>query len=119
MTLAEEQLAAWNEPDGVSPRGTLVVIPGRGEGPSVYERFGRRLAADTGALFAAGLVAAGGRAGRHHGRPARRAQRSDPPHGGRDDRAVPGAAAARARPAGHRGLRAARIGITPTALERA
>jgi pimeloyl-ACP methyl ester carboxylesterase len=46
MTLAEEQLAAWNEPDGVSPRGTLVVIPGRGEGPSVYERFGRRLAAD-------------------------------------------------------------------------
>jgi len=46
MTLAEEQLAAWNEPDGVNPRGTLVVIPGRGEGPSVYERFGRRLAAD-------------------------------------------------------------------------
>jgi hypothetical protein len=37
---------AWNEPDGVNPRGTLVVIPGRGEGPSVYERFGRRLAAD-------------------------------------------------------------------------
>lgn len=46
MTLVEEQLAAWNEPDGVSPRGTLVVVPGRGEGPSVYERFGRRLAAD-------------------------------------------------------------------------
>src|SRR6202035_5273324 len=46
MTLVDEQLAAWNEPDGLSPRGTLVVIPGRGEEPRVYERFGRRLAAD-------------------------------------------------------------------------
>jgi alpha-beta hydrolase superfamily lysophospholipase len=42
----EEQLAAWNEPGGVAPRGTLVVIPGRGEEPGVYERFGRRLSAD-------------------------------------------------------------------------
>src|ERR1700721_58732 len=97
MTTTERATAAnWSEPDGVNPRGTLVVIPGRGEGPELYERFGRRIAADayrvravadpvadpalttsqvlavtaevrpyvlvgsdTGALFAAGLVASG------------------------------------------------------------
>jgi alpha-beta hydrolase superfamily lysophospholipase len=88
--------ASWAEPDGVAPRGTLIVIPGRGEQPELYERFGRRIASDgyrvhvvadptldaavstaqvlsqsvdvhpyvlvgsdTGALFAAGLVASG------------------------------------------------------------
>jgi len=88
--------ANWTEPDGVAARGTLIVIPGRGEAPELYERFGRRLAgdayrvhvladpvadpalttsqvldvavearplvlagSDTGALFAAGLVASG------------------------------------------------------------
>jgi alpha-beta hydrolase superfamily lysophospholipase len=97
MTTTERATAAnWSEPDGVNPRGTLVVIPGRGEGPELYERFGRRIAgdayrvhavadpvadpalttsqvlavtaevrpyvlvgSDTGALFAAGLVASG------------------------------------------------------------
>jgi alpha-beta hydrolase superfamily lysophospholipase len=39
-------LVSWREPDGVAPRGTLVVVPGRGEHAGVYERFGRRLAAD-------------------------------------------------------------------------
>jgi len=34
------------EPAGLHPRGTLVVLPGRGEQPGLYERFGRRLAAD-------------------------------------------------------------------------
>jgi pimeloyl-ACP methyl ester carboxylesterase len=38
--------SAWDEPAGATPRGTLVVVPGRGEQPAVYERFGRRLAAD-------------------------------------------------------------------------
>ncbi|GIG28531.1 hypothetical protein Cma02nite_11310 [Cellulomonas marina] len=36
----------WTEPDGIAPRGTLVVLVGRGETPEVYERFGRRLSAD-------------------------------------------------------------------------
>lgn len=102
MTVAAERAAAanWTEPDGVAPRGTLVLIPGRGEAPELYERFGRRIAADgyrvhvladpvadpalataqvlglaaeirpyvlagsdTGALFAAGLVASGQLAG--------------------------------------------------------
>lgn len=90
----------WSEPDGIAPRGTLIVIPGRGERPELYERFGRRISSDayrvhavaapaedaaltvsqlsgqlagpapvvlagsdTGALFAAGLVASGQVAG--------------------------------------------------------
>jgi pimeloyl-ACP methyl ester carboxylesterase len=96
MTATTERatVANWAEPDGIAPRGTLIVIPGRGEGPELYERFGRRIAgdayrvhavadpvadpaltttqvlavtaevrpyvlvgSDTGALFAAGLVA--------------------------------------------------------------
>jgi alpha-beta hydrolase superfamily lysophospholipase len=102
MTVTTERATAanWSEPDGVAPRGTLIVIPGRGEGPELYERFGRRIAgdayrvhavadpvadpaltasqvlaitaevrpyvlvgSDTGALFAAGLVASGQVAG--------------------------------------------------------
>jgi pimeloyl-ACP methyl ester carboxylesterase len=39
-------VTAWDEPAGGTPRGTLVVLPGRGETPVSYERFGRRLAAD-------------------------------------------------------------------------
>jgi alpha-beta hydrolase superfamily lysophospholipase len=89
-------VANWAEPEGLNPRGTVIVVPGRGEEPGVYERFGRRISADayrvyavanpvddpaaaeaqvkslldgpkpvilagsdTGALFAAGLVASG------------------------------------------------------------
>jgi alpha-beta hydrolase superfamily lysophospholipase len=37
---------SWSEPDGIAPRGTLIVIPGRGERPELYERFGRRISAD-------------------------------------------------------------------------
>ncbi|MHA3703259.1 alpha/beta hydrolase [Jatrophihabitans sp. YIM 134969] len=36
----------FDEPAGVAVRGTLVLVPGRGETPAIYERFGRRLAAD-------------------------------------------------------------------------
>jgi alpha-beta hydrolase superfamily lysophospholipase len=36
----------WKEPEGIFPRGTLIVVPGRGEHPGVYERFGRRVSAD-------------------------------------------------------------------------
>ncbi|WP_116952128.1 alpha/beta hydrolase [Jiangella endophytica] len=37
---------AFDPPAGVTARGTVVVLPGRGEHGGVYERFGRRLAAD-------------------------------------------------------------------------
>ncbi|MFC6063935.1 alpha/beta hydrolase [Streptomyces ochraceiscleroticus] len=37
---------SWDEPEGIAPRGTLVLLPGRGEHGGVYERFGRRIAAD-------------------------------------------------------------------------
>ena len=48
MTATTERAttAYWAEPDGIAPRGTLIVIPGRGEAPELYERFGRRIAAD-------------------------------------------------------------------------
>lgn len=38
--------AAWDEPAGATPRGTLVLLPGRGESPAAYQRFARRLSAD-------------------------------------------------------------------------
>jgi pimeloyl-ACP methyl ester carboxylesterase len=38
--------ASWDEPAGGTPRGTIVVLPGRGETAASYERFGRRLSAD-------------------------------------------------------------------------
>ena len=37
---------SWDEPEGLGPRGTLIVLAGRGEHGGVYERFGRRLAFD-------------------------------------------------------------------------
>ncbi|WP_083459972.1 alpha/beta hydrolase [Jiangella muralis] len=39
-------VVAFDPPAGVTARGTVVVLPGRGEHGGVYERFGRRLAAD-------------------------------------------------------------------------
>ncbi|MEQ3554306.1 lysophospholipase [Pseudonocardia nematodicida] len=39
-------VSSWTEPEGIVPRGTVVVVPGRGEHAAVYERFGRRIAAD-------------------------------------------------------------------------
>ena len=38
--------AHWYPAEGLRHRGTLVLLPGRGEHPGVYERFGRRLAGD-------------------------------------------------------------------------
>ncbi len=49
MTLTQQPARStrtWRQPDAVAPRGTLVLVPGRGEHPGVYERFGLRLAAD-------------------------------------------------------------------------
>ncbi len=39
-------IVSWDEPEGLNPRGTVIVLPGRGERPAVYERFGRRISAD-------------------------------------------------------------------------
>ncbi|MFI5930657.1 alpha/beta hydrolase [Actinoplanes sp. NPDC051494] len=36
----------WDEPEGIAPRGTVIVAAGRGETTGVYARFGRRIAAD-------------------------------------------------------------------------
>ncbi|HEX2823406.1 MAG TPA: hypothetical protein VHO07_25090 [Streptosporangiaceae bacterium] len=48
MTLLDRHVpvVTWTEPEGIATRGTLVVIPGRGEQGVHYERFGRRVAAD-------------------------------------------------------------------------
>ncbi|MFC9679399.1 alpha/beta hydrolase [Streptomyces sp. NPDC056948] len=43
---SSQSVHSWDEPEGIAPRGTLVVLPGRGEHGGVYERFGRRIAAD-------------------------------------------------------------------------
>lgn len=36
----------FQEPDGITPRGTVLVAAGRGETAAAYQRFGRRIAAD-------------------------------------------------------------------------
>lgn len=46
MTVESLLQDEWNEPDGLAPRGTLVVVGGRGENAAVYQRFGRRIAFD-------------------------------------------------------------------------
>jgi hypothetical protein len=48
MTLTDQHVPvlSWTEPVGIACRGTLVVIPGRGEQPAHYERFGRRVSAN-------------------------------------------------------------------------
>ncbi|WP_329129917.1 alpha/beta hydrolase [Streptomyces sp. NBC_01476] len=45
MTVALDT-AQWYPAEGLLHRGTVVLLPGRGEHPGVYERLGRRLAAD-------------------------------------------------------------------------
>lgn len=37
----------YTGPEGLRTRGTVLVVPGRGESQATYERFGRRLAADS------------------------------------------------------------------------
>jgi pimeloyl-ACP methyl ester carboxylesterase len=47
-TLTETQAAveSYQEPEGSTPRGTVIVIGGRGESATLYARLGRRLSAD-------------------------------------------------------------------------
>ena len=44
--LGEAPASSWDEPEGVAPRGTLVLLTGRGETAAAYGRFGRRISAD-------------------------------------------------------------------------
>ncbi|SNQ51947.1 Lysophospholipase [Frankia canadensis] len=39
-------LLAWDNPPAIAPRGTVLLVAGRGEHPGVYERFGSRVAFD-------------------------------------------------------------------------
>jgi alpha-beta hydrolase superfamily lysophospholipase len=43
---AATRTASWYPSEGLLQRGTIVLLPGRGEHPGVYERLGRRLSAD-------------------------------------------------------------------------
>jgi alpha-beta hydrolase superfamily lysophospholipase len=45
-TTTSPSVLSFAEPEGLKARGTLIVIPGRGEQPAVYTRFGQRLAND-------------------------------------------------------------------------
>ena len=44
--IQQDAVVTWPETGPAALRGTLVVLPGRGESPEIYERFGRRLASD-------------------------------------------------------------------------
>jgi len=44
-TLSSDALS-FDEPTGIAPRGTLILLTGRGEPAAIYGRFGRRIAAD-------------------------------------------------------------------------
>jgi alpha-beta hydrolase superfamily lysophospholipase len=58
-TVREETVPyQWHPPVGVNSRGTVVLLPGRGEYAGVYRRFGTRLAADGYQVVSAdGLIA--------------------------------------------------------------
>lgn len=60
MTLAgaRSATATWTEPPGPRPRATVIVLPGRGEHPGVYERLGTRLAGDAYRVHAVGDASA-------------------------------------------------------------
>lgn len=45
-TLTTPTIRAWDEPEGIGARGTLIVLGGRGDTPDVYERFGTRISRD-------------------------------------------------------------------------
>jgi alpha-beta hydrolase superfamily lysophospholipase len=45
--MGETTFADYTGPEELRTRGTVLVVPGRGEGQATYRRFGRRLAADS------------------------------------------------------------------------
>ena len=46
VTETQAPVESYQEPAGASPRGTVIVIGGRGESAALYARLGRRLSAD-------------------------------------------------------------------------
>lgn len=46
VTETQAPVESYQEPEGASPRGTVIVIGGRGESAALYTRLGRRLSAD-------------------------------------------------------------------------
>jgi pimeloyl-ACP methyl ester carboxylesterase len=58
VTVAATATHSWLPEGPAAVRGTVVVLPGRGEHGGVYERFGRRLAYDAYAVHAVGAGAA-------------------------------------------------------------
>lgn len=48
---------SWHAPAGLATRGTIVLLPGRGEHAGVYERFGRRLSSDAYAVHVLDVTA--------------------------------------------------------------
>jgi alpha-beta hydrolase superfamily lysophospholipase len=45
--MSETTVTEYTGPEGLRTRGTVLVVPGRGESEATYQRFGRRLAADS------------------------------------------------------------------------
>lgn len=45
-SIEHDETGEWNEPSGIAPRGTVILLVGRGETPAVYRRFGTRIASD-------------------------------------------------------------------------
>ncbi|WP_134323997.1 alpha/beta hydrolase [Cumulibacter soli] len=39
-------IGTWDEPEGATARGTVIVVPGRGEDGAAYQRFGRRISSE-------------------------------------------------------------------------
>jgi pimeloyl-ACP methyl ester carboxylesterase len=46
VTETQAPVESYQEPEGSTPRGTVIVIGGRGESTALYARLGRRLSAD-------------------------------------------------------------------------
>src|ERR1700685_1771335 len=45
--MSETTVTDYTGSEGLRTRATVLVVPGRGEGEATYQRFGRRLAADS------------------------------------------------------------------------
>ncbi|WP_328952655.1 alpha/beta hydrolase [Kitasatospora purpeofusca] len=63
LPLTDPPSVAWEPAAGVTVRGTVLLLPGRGEHPGVYARFGRRLAFDGYRVVVRAVPAAGSAAG--------------------------------------------------------
>jgi pimeloyl-ACP methyl ester carboxylesterase len=58
VTETQAPVESYQEPQGATPRGTVIVIGGRGESAALYARLGRRLSADAYRVLVVADVAA-------------------------------------------------------------